>query len=707
MRQRWARFYGVIVGLVVVVAVVRCGAAADLTARPTATPPIPPLLEVTPMPLAYLLPGRPNLRATLALTPTPGPPRLELVGKFVSGSEFHHVSLSPDGAYLLAGLDRTYTFYDAETFEPLWALDAPKEVAAVGWGLPRRELHLQFEGRIETYDLRNGRQLRTFTAPEITLDAGSFSPDGRLVLIGTPSHFTLVDVVGQQVIGSYRFDAAAYFWQIVWQPDSAGFIYADTYAGVISVCSTGEPGDCRPSPMMAQVADLKWVVPGPDGRLALAGYGRHSDERGREVQVVGVWDVIAGAELAVIEANIDVPQRVEWMPDGRTFSLWYAGRRTLYDAHSGSVIAQFGQGSGRLYITPDRTRIITDYGSRLPGTESPLPVVSLLAWGFGPVLVSPAGPSDLRIVMTSPHTISRWDTYTGHEAHTLVSDFDAQPSEALFSPDGRMVLVKAGGRWIVWPLDDPTHLLPLADSRRAGPVIWLPDSRRIAAGQDGQVVVWEAGRDQPILTLGGSGERIGPLAASPDGHQIAAGTMDGSILIWDVETGERLYTYRATEQIYRLRWSPDGTRLAALLKAGDDAHLLVWQPANGQYVASRSGLHRFVSLEWRSDQELAIIAYPTLWLWNLKTGHARRVDLESPLPVPGLLALLDPNRLLAYSPSEQTIGWWDIASGQLLYSLTLPVNPPDKQDGAIVLGANGSWVAIGRAGEVEIWRITR
>jgi WD40 repeat protein len=492
--------------------------------------------------------------------------------------------------------------------------------------------------------------------------------------------------------------------EIAWQPDSRRFVVVTADADLF-ICAAGNPPDCVPSPWAAYAWDVVVVSAGPDGRRALVAY--RPFEALLRVELVTTWDLVEGELLAVLSDAINSSGTAAWMPDGEAISLASAGTRAVYDADTGEELVRLRQGAGAVWLTADRARVITQFGSPQPGEQIGQKIVSLYAWGMQDWLAAGVGESDLRIVSATSYTISAWDTQQGREAHVLAGGFASRPTQAVFSPDGSAVAVRVDARWLVWQFEGDASPLPLADSRRAQDVHWLPDSRRVAAAVDGQVVLWEIGQDQPVSRLDGGDSLIRAIDISRDGRWLASGSADGAILIWDVETGERLHTYRAAEQIYRLRWSPDGTRLAALLKDGDDAHLLIWQPANGQYVATRTGLHRFVSVEWRSDEEMAIIAYPTLWLWNLRTGHSRRVDLDNPLPAPGLLALLDQNRLLAYSPSQQTIGWWDVTSGYFLYRLAVPVNPPGKQDGAIVLGADGHWMAISRAGEVEIWHITR
>ncbi|MDE0022359.1 MAG: hypothetical protein OXT69_13405, partial [Candidatus Poribacteria bacterium] len=90
---------------------------------------------------------------------------------------------------------------------------------------------------------------------------------------------------------------------------------------------------------------------------------------------------------------------------------------------------------------------------------------------------------------------------------------------------------------------------------------WRPFLSRILptlAVLFGLTLVVENSQAQPIRTLGERTLIVYSLAYSPDGSRLASGGVDGTVRIWNAETGDLIRTLEGhTDWVRSVAWSPD------------------------------------------------------------------------------------------------------------------------------------------------------
>jgi WD40 repeat protein len=144
----------------------------------------------------------------------------------------------------------------------------------------------------------------------------------------------------------------------------------------------------------------------------------------------------------------------------------------------------------------------------------------------------------------------------------------------------------------------------------------------ISGSDDGMVKQWDAGSlHATALDMADRGNPIRSIASSPDGKLLAAGSSDGLVRLWNVETGKYIRQFekpsyaQADYELYAVSFTGDGNHLAVgdsyaglrildidkpeferilqghthpvkavshgrgkwLLSAGEDGHILEWQ----------------------------------------------------------------------------------------------------------------------------------
>jgi transcriptional regulator with XRE-family HTH domain len=123
----------------------------------------------------------------------------------------------------------------------------------------------------------------------------------------------------------------------------------------------------------------------------------------------------------------------------------------------------------------------------------------------------------------------------------------------------------------------------------AGPVwsaIFSPDGTRIAtAYDDGTVNIWNANTGEELLNVKGSTSGSAWYATfSPDGKLLATAGHDKKAHIFDSATGEELLVLSGHMQdVYHIEFSPDGSRLATV---SPDGTAKVWDVKTGKVLLS-------------------------------------------------------------------------------------------------------------------------
>lgn len=87
-----------------------------------------------------------------------------------------------------------------------------------------------------------------------------------------------------------------------------------------------------------------------------------------------------------------------------------------------------------------------------------------------------------------------------------------------------------------------------------------------------------------LQTLEGHSAYVTSVAWSPDGRQLASGSHDETVRIWDPVTGQCISTLEGhSGSVLSVTWSLDGRQLAS---ASDDKTVRIWHPATGRCTST-------------------------------------------------------------------------------------------------------------------------
>src|SRR5438876_4183974 len=122
-----------------------------------------------------------------------------------------------------------------------------------------------------------------------------------------------------------------------------------------------------------------------------------------------------------------------------------------------------------------------------------------------------------------------------------------------------------------------------------------------AGGRRGEVRVWRENGQRLHLVWQAHTDIVMPLAFNPDEHLLASGSLDGSLKLWNIESGALLWSGWHTKGTTCLAFSPDGGLLAS---GGHDGTARLWEAKLGTPLEDLPHPASIVSLVWSRDGRL-------------------------------------------------------------------------------------------------------
>ena len=202
---------------------------------------------------------------------------------------------------------------------------------------------------------------------------------------------------------------------------------------------------------------------------------------------------------------------------------------------------------------------------------------------------------DVRLLATGGEetSIHFWELQTGREIQTLLGH-KGSVLQGAFSPDGRHFASAGWGDSTarIWDTESGKALWVLDHPSGVKHVAFSPDGQRlVTACMDGRVRLWDPATGKPTGDSAPYGDSVECAEFSPDGKRVAycggyvfwGSSLDTSVRIWDLATGQTRRLEGHTEEPFALAWSPRGDLLAS---AGLDGQVILWEAHSGRRVGT-------------------------------------------------------------------------------------------------------------------------
>jgi len=191
-----------------------------------------------------------------------------------------------------------------------------------------------------------------------------------------------------------------------------------------------------------------------------------------------------------------------------------------------------------------------------------------------------------------------------------------------------------------------------------------PDGKTIvSAGDDGSLLLWdvETGRQLREMEFRHDA-RAWPVTFSPDGAMIVSGDDSGAIMFWDAASGKLLSgpeKYHG-KWVNRIVFSPDGR---TMVSASDDETLVFWNPATKKPDPEplRTGKGGVNAVAFSPDGKRLVTAHGggALVLWDPSDRRKEGVDLERIESRGAFAVAFNPKRdQMVSGHADGTVAFW-------------------------------------------------
>jgi WD40 repeat protein len=386
-----------------------------------------------------------------------------------------------------------------------------------------------------------------------------------------------------------------------------------------------------------------------------------------------VWDLKTGALLHRFENRGSIVTRVAWTPDGQ-FLVTAGGLARVWDGQSGQLCFELDQkyrSTGAIALSPEGKLAAGDDqghvtlwnlsdGRQLWRARVHKDAVSALA--FGRYILSGARDSTAAVLAVGDGSLLR----------TL----GLLPFSPIFHElddlGERVVRSKAGRGRVLYEGRKEAGVLP-GHTREITAIVMCGERRAATGSYDGSVRIWDVESGEELSVLRHPDAVFDVALASADRLVTAS---DPAVRVWNAQTGELLRTMTGhTDFVTTVAVTSDGR---TAVSGSSDFTVRTWDLQTGAetlVMGGHTGQVRSIALAAEGRMAFSGANDSTVRVWNLNpvrsaaaTGHRARVNAVA-LFAEGRFAITGGGTQAFKVEPDPTVRLWDASDGRMLCTL--------------------------------------
>ncbi|NUM43365.1 MAG: cyclic nucleotide-binding domain-containing protein [Anaerolineales bacterium] len=510
------------------------------------------------------------------------------------GKRIWSLAFSPDGKMLASGGDDSAVYlWDIATGTPTARLDTSNLALSVAWSPDGTEVAAAAGPRVIVWNILE--DVRRETSLVFVINQLAWSPDGQKI-------------------------AAANRDTVVYLLDSQTLDTLQTLRG--------------------HIGDAQSVAWAPDSTLLASG--------GIDARIL-LWDTRTGTQVAELTMHQGIVYGLAFSYDGKILASGSQDRQLLlWNVETRSfltTVKTFGRDVQGVAMTPNAGKIYLAAG----GLDKNISVYEIqLDQPLSEKLAAEVGKV-AGLAISSEGTLTTFSQQGGTSVELFETDqvsFNVaqslkkltvgEISSLALSPDAKITLIgQQNGRIVLTHLET-NETLNFTRPEPATALAFRPDNLQFASSHcltyqtetlspqciNAEVQIWDLENKTPAQTLTGFSSNITALAYSPEGHILATGHEDQTILLWDLNLGEQIGIPLVGQQapLTSLAFSPEGTLLAS---GSADNTIILWdlrsaQPLGDPLTGSAEGV---LSLTFQQDGKVLFLGTGdgNVYRWEVDT----------------------------------------------------------------------------------------